>query len=176
MKLTILMKNICTFIFVMILIGCSSQNTTIKKRMKRSKIEIATFLTVQENDSFNIKELRFNRVTSAGSTQRMMFKKFGKWDREIRPNNEKHPMLVWENLKLFESQNDLFSVAAYGSETYRKMYASIVVFDSKNKNCFNESYKTKDQLVEYFTKAMRNISSGKEFYKVYWEMVNAYEQ
>lgn len=36
--------------------------------------------------------------------------------------------------------------------------------------------KRKTAVVEYFTSSMKNLSSDKEFYKVYWKMVNEFDE
>ena len=74
---------------------------------------IKTPLTVK-NNTINLNELRFNAVLSAMYTKKVMYDKFGKWAKEIRPNNKTHPILLWENVKLFENENKLFNVYANG--------------------------------------------------------------
>ena len=130
-------------------------------------------LTVIENDSTYINELKFNAVFTAMYTKKLMFDNFGKWDKEIRPNNERHPILIWERKKLFENDNTLYSIAASGEETWEEIYASVIVYDNENKDCLSETYTKKDALINYFSDGIKNLKTDNTFYDVYWDMVNA---
>jgi hypothetical protein len=100
-----------------------------------------------------------------------MFDKFGKWNNQIYLNNDRHPILIWENVKLFETKNKLYSVATNGVESWEEMYASVIVLDSNNKDCLAQSNAEKDSLVQFFANELINLSSDKKFHEVYWKIV-----
>lgn len=154
----------------------SNPNTPYIYQNGFKDFEIAPILTIQGNDSTYINELRFNAVFSAMYTKKLMFDKFGKWDKEIRPNNERHPILVWEKIKLFDNKNKVYSIATYGAESMEGIYASVIIFDSKNKDCLTENNSEKDSIISFFPKGIQNLSSNKKFYNIYWKMVKGYNK
>src|SRR5690606_2652463 len=109
-------------------------------------------------------------------TKKVMYDKFGKWTKEIRPNNERHPILLWENVKLFEDENKLFNVYANGDENWNEMYASVLIYDDQNNDCLQENNLLKEKIVNYFSKGIQNLNNKKEFYDIYWKSVNDYEK
>ena len=108
-------------------------------------------------------------------TKQVMYERFGKWSKEVRPNiDESHPILVWEKVKLFEGEDKQYSVYTSGDENWNEIYASVLVFDENNNDCLNASYSSKEKIIEYFSNGIQNLSNGKDFYKVYWQSVNSY--
>jgi len=134
--------------------------------------ELVQILTVRGIDSTYTNELRFNGVHSALYTKKLMFDKFGKWDREIRIHDDRHPVLVWEKRKLLDNDDIVYSVAATGVESMKEMYASVMVFGVGNRDCLSQNITRKDSLISYFSNGIINLSSDKKFYDVYWKMVN----
>ena len=65
-------------------------------------------LTVTNSDSIYINELRFNAVASSMYSGKLMFDKFGKWDKEISLTRTSKPILIWKNKKLLESKKNFF--------------------------------------------------------------------
>ena len=189
------MKNIAVLILFGIgILSCSSSKTIsndengigIRKKTSNPNtpyiykngyrdFEITPTLTVNENDSTYINELRFNAVFSSMYTKKLMFDEFGKWDKEIRPNNERHPILVWENKRLFNKENKTYSIAASGIESKKEMYASVIVFDSENRDCLSETHPKKDSIINYFSNGIINLKSDRMFYDTYWKMISDYQ-
>ncbi|MCG7282017.1 hypothetical protein MHJ94_12030 [Chryseobacterium taklimakanense] len=190
------MKNtLLLLISLLILFGCSSQSTN---KTKEKGIGIAQktanpntpyiykkgFLNynilkipvIQKNDTITLNELKFNAVFSAMYTKKVMYDKFGKWTKEIRPNNEPHPILLWENVKLFEDENKLFSVYASGDENWNEIYASVLVYDDQKNDCLKENNLLKEKVVNYFSNGIQNLNNNQEFYDIYWKSVNDYEK
>jgi len=179
------MKKISILLFLVIaLTSCSSSqlasNNGRKIKQKTpsyiykngfKNTEIRPILTINGIDSVYINELRFHRVSNAFYTQKVMYDTFGHWDKEVRPNNEKHTILVWEKRQLFGNKNELYSVAADGIEITTVMYASVLVFDAQNKDCFSEQSKVKDSLIRYFSNGIKNISTDRKFYTAYRNMM-----
>lgn len=128
------------------------------------------------NNDRNVNELRFNAVFSALYTKKVMYDKFGKWTKEIRPNNEIPPILLWENVKLFEDENNLFTIYANGDENLKEIYASVLVYDQEKNDCLDDNNLFKDKIVDFFSNNIRTLSDSKNFYDVYWASVKEYEK
>lgn len=139
-----------------------------------NRMDVNPILSVKADDSTYVNELRFNAVYSAMYTKKVMYDHYGKWDREIWPKEAKHPTLIWENRKLLESQEKFFSVAAYGTESREELCASVMIFDSENRDCLTEESETKDALVDFFATGIRDLSTNERFFKVYWRTVNSH--
>lgn len=133
--------------------------------------EIIRIQTIQNKDTSYVSELRFHAVLSAFYSKKLMFDRFGKWTNQIFLNNERHPVLIWENVKLFDSQNKLYSVAAYGIESWEEMYTSFMVLDSDNQDCLAKSGSEKDSIVQFFSNEIINLKSTSNFHKEYWKIV-----
>ncbi|MGI9650443.1 hypothetical protein [Chryseobacterium sp. RLHN22] len=143
--------------------GFKNYNVFTKKIIKKN------------NDTTELNELKFNAVLSAMYTKQVMYERFGKWSKEVRPNiDESHPILVWEKVKLFEGEDKQYSVYANGDENWNEIYASVLVFDENNNDCLSTSYSNKEKIIEYFSNGIQSLSNGKDFYKVYWQSVNSY--
>ncbi|MDX1828617.1 MAG: hypothetical protein R3342_03630 [Lutibacter sp.] len=184
------MKKIIVLLLGIILIKCSSTieiPKTEKIKTKNpttpyiyingfNKVDIFPVLLINNNDSIYINELRFNAVYSSFYTKKVMFEKFGMWDKKIRPNNERHPILIWKDRKLFENKNELFDIATSGIEKGGIIYASVIVFDSDNKDCLSVDSKIKDSIINYFSNGIKNLTNDKKFYKTYWNMIRQYDR
>lgn len=145
-----------------------------KKGFKNYNI-LTKQIVKKNNDTTELNELKFNAVLSAMYTKQLMYEKFGKWSKEVRPNiDESHPILVWEKVKLFENEDKRYSVFANGDENWNEIYASVLVFDENNNDCLSASYPNKEKIIEYFSNGIRGLSDGKDFYKIYWQSVNSY--
>ena len=131
---------------------------------------------IQKNDTITLNELKFNAVYSAMYTKKVMYDKFGKWAKEIRPNNESHPILLWENVKLFEDENKFFTIYANGDENWNEIYASVLVYDNEKNDCLKENNSLRDKIVHYFSNSIQNLNDNKNFYDVYWKSVNEFEK
>jgi len=154
----------------------SNPNTPYIYKNGFENFEIKPILTINKKDSTYINELRFNAVFSALYTNKLMYDKYGKWDNEVWPDGATLPVLVWNKRKLIESQNELYSVITNGTESEQEMYASVIVFDSKNRDCLTKISNVKDSLINYFSDEIRNLGSSKKFYAVYWKMVRKHRR
>lgn len=131
---------------------------------------------IQKNDTINLNVLRFNAVFSAMYTKKVMYDRYGKWTKEIRPNNESHPILIWENIKLFENEDRKFTVYANGDENWNEIYASVLVFDNKKLDCFSEDYPDKNRIIDFFSSSIKNLNNKNDFYDTYWKSVNEFDK
>jgi hypothetical protein len=131
---------------------------------------IIPVLSIQDNDSIYINELRFNQVDGAMYIGKFMYDKFGKWSKFVKTKNENIAILVWEKVKLFKDSNQLYDVATSGVENYIQIYTSVSVYKSElNKDCFDDDILEKEKIIKYFSIGIINLSSNNQFYKEYWK-------
>ena len=166
-------------IIALILISCSSTNGFTEKRclsiLKNNYKTIldAKFKSIVNKDTLFLNEIRYECVYSAMYTQKGMYDRFGKWDEEIYTTAKQHPILLWNNVKLFPNDTTEFTVAANGLESFETIYASVLVFDKQNKDLLSENSEYKTKLIEYFSDMIRSNNTGKEdFYEIYWKTVD----
>lgn len=133
------MKNkITRFLFLFITIQASSQiivaNEKCPKIYKNHYTEILNekYETVSNKNTIAYNEIRFECVFSAGYTHKVMYDKFGKWDKAIYPSNKKSPILLWEKVDLF-SNGKKYHVYTNGTEEWKHINASVMIFD-ENEN------------------------------------------
>ena len=172
---------------LLILFSCSSHRDDKKKPEKRVGIAQKTanpnipyiyingFLNyiiektqvVLKNDTINLNELKFNAVGSAFYTKMVMYNKFGKWTKQVRSNDENHPILLWENVKLFENEDKLFTIYANGDENWKEIYASVLISDDEENDCLKEENLYKNRIIDYFSNSIKNLNNKKDFSNVY---------
>ncbi len=171
------MKNLIFLIFLVL--SCSTSQKVVKdekcpKIYKNNYTQILNekYEAVTDNDTAMFNEIRFECVYSALYTHKIMFDKFGKWDKAIYPNNRKHPILKWENVDLF-SNGKKYNVFTNGIEEWKHIYASVMVFDQNNNDLLTNDSPEKDNLTNYFSGLIKkNKTDKKDFYEVYWKMVD----
>ncbi|MBT8260476.1 MAG: hypothetical protein KJN82_04115, partial [Bacteroidia bacterium] len=86
-----------------------------KNDSKGYEITDSISLKLNSNDSINLNELRFVPNYSATDLQKFLFNKYGKWNSSISTNRTLS-ILVWEKIKLLETSDELFTVAASGED------------------------------------------------------------
>ena len=174
------MKNLTfTLIITFILTSCSSTQKISEKRCKSTSkndyeyILEDKFESIVNDNKILLNEIKYKCVYSSFYTQKGMYDKFGKWNKLIYPKGSHHPILVWNNVKLFPNDTTEFIVAANGLESTKTIYASILVFDKKNNDLLTEHSGYKQKLIEYFSKMIKsNNSKKRDFYEKYWKTVN----
>ena len=89
------------------------------------------------------------------------------------PKRKSHPILVWENIKLFYNDTVKFTVATNGIESYKYINASVLVFDKEYKDALAKGSKYKSKLISYFSDMIHsNNTKKKDFYEIYWKTVS----
>lgn len=180
------MKNI-KYLSILFLIVCFSINSYSQKPTKKnvgertktlnpnipyiyengfSDYEVVKQATLNSKDSSAVYTLKFNAVASAMYTQKIMFDKFGKWTTAV-PSKNNGFILIWENIKLFDDKEELFTIMASGRESLEEMFAAVSVFDSKNNDCLSEKSEFKKEIIDYFSNAIIHLNNDKSFYGKY---------
>ncbi len=171
--------SLIIIITALILISCASTNKVTEKRCKSilkndyQNILEDKFESVVNNDTIYLNEVKYECVYTAFYTKKGMYDRFGRWNQEIYPNGKTHPILLWKDVKLFPNDTTEFIVAAYGKESNKTTYASVLVFDKQNKDLLTEKSEYKTKLIDYFSDMIKtNDSEKKDFYEAYWTTVD----
>ncbi|WP_310993083.1 hypothetical protein [Aequorivita marina] len=172
------MKSISTLMGTLIILSCSSAKTNRKNECPKiyknnfSEIRNEKYETVYKNDTILFNELRFQCVYYSVFTHKVMYDNYGKWDKEIYPSNSIRPILKWENIDLF-SNGKKYTIMTNGVENRKHIYASVMVFDSKNKDLLSETSTEKKAITTLFADLIRSHDfENKKFYEVYWKAVD----
>jgi len=166
------MKKIHLILIFIITFGCASH-----KAKKNYEITESATLTLNQTDSIKVNELRFTPNFSATDLQKFLFRKYGKWNSSIK-TDKKQDVLVWENIQLLETSDELFTIAASGkykkfetikvngNQKYgRIFYCSAIVVNSKNFDCLQSSSKLKDSLVTYLMNGVKSVNEKDELFE-----------
>ncbi len=163
------MRSIYLLLIITFFQGCAAKEN---KKIEKQYIIANSTVLYNEKDSVTVNELGISPKYTSNDLQIFLFKNYGKWDNVIEVDR-KTPMLVWKNIKLFETRDELFTVLASGEDKkfetikingdqkyHRKFYCSAIVFNSKGADCFRPTSDLKDDLAEYFIKGLESISKG----------------
>ncbi len=172
------MKHVFLIVLLISLVGCSPQKVIVENKCPKiykndfTQILNKKYKTIYEQDTVAFNEIRFECVYSPFYTHKVIYDKFGKWDKEIFPSNRKHPILMWENIDIF-SNGKKYILMTNGIEECNHIYASVMLFDKKQRDLLTESYAEKDLITNLITDLIKNHNSDKkDFYEVYWKMVD----
>jgi len=172
------LKIILNIIVTILLISCKTSDKINDEKCPRyvsksiKKIKIEKFKFILNKDSLFFNEVKFYCVNNTSLyTKKVMFDKFGKWSKEIYPDKESHPILLWENLKLFEKDTSHYTIATLGEENIKTVYASFMAFNTEGKDLLADIIYEK-KLIAYFEDLIKNNNSEeREFYDIYWKVV-----
>lgn len=174
----LLMKYILTTVCLSFLLSCASHKATKDNKCpKIYKNDFTTILhekykTVYNNDTIAFNEIRFECVYSALYTHKVMYDKYGKWNKEIFPSNSKHPILMWENIDLF-SNGKKYTVLTNGVEEWQHIYASVMIFDDAKTDVLSDASPVKVSLTNLFADLIKSHNTEKnDFYETYWNLVD----
>jgi len=171
--------NIFTIIFILILTSCSSTKKTTERRCQSTlkndykNILVEKTESIVNGDTIFLNEVKFECVLSAMYIQKGMYDRFGKWDMAIYPEEKHFPILLWNNVKLFQNDTTEFTVAANGIESKKTIYSSAFALNKQNKDLLSNDSEYKTKLIAYFSEMIKtNDSNKKDFYEIYWKTVN----
>ena len=133
---------------------------------------IETALPYPKNSELK-NELRFHAVYSAMYTKQAMYNHFGKWTKVISKPNDLNPTLVWENVKLFDNDNQEFTVYTDGVEENEKMYASVIVLYNNQQDALTENSPYKEKIISLYSNAILNLKNNNKFSEEYIKIIEA---
>ncbi|AXG67939.1 hypothetical protein KORDIASMS9_00121 [Kordia sp. SMS9] len=152
------------------------ETTPIGKRCERTieqgfrGILYHKYRPVVKNDTLQINEVKFECVTTALFTRKVLYDHFGNWAKEIFRTTQSHlPELLWKDIPLFENDDKKFTVIARGLESRKTIYASIMVFDENNYDMLHKNSPYRDKIVALFADFIRNDKGNRKFYEVFWK-------
>ncbi|CAL2107132.1 hypothetical protein T190115A13A_300016 [Tenacibaculum sp. 190524A02b] len=176
------MKALFTIITLLILTSCSSIKNKSIEECTETKVNNYTdiieskFESVIGKDTLLFNEIQYKCVVTSFYIKKIMYDTFGKWNQAIYPNNQTHPILLWNNVKLFPNDSLLYTIAARGDEglasNKKYIYTSFLAFNEKNEDLLAPDSQYKEKLITYFSKKIKeNHTHNKKFYDVYWQEV-----
>jgi hypothetical protein len=161
------MKNYIYFLFALFIFSCSSTKE-FSNNNTNSHFKIITKPILVEKDTIYINELRFYEIKSARDGMKLMYLSFGKWNKKTKSIHQKNMnSFIWENVKLLDENNNLYTVVADGAETETDYFASIKIFDDTQKDCLKENYPYQQQLIKVLTSKMSNQKIKKVDYTIF---------
>ncbi|MFT4684516.1 MAG: hypothetical protein ACI863_001120 [Flavobacteriales bacterium] len=125
------------------------------------------YVTVVESDTISYNEIRYECIGSAFASHKVMYDKYGEWDRIIFLENYNLPILSWNNIDLFNDGRE-FTIYTFGIEEWKHIYASIMVFDMKSKDVLEDEY-MRGEIAERFSYLIKNNDSKN---KVFYDLLN----
>ena len=170
-------KSILLYTIIAILFACSSKKDISEKKCNQiyrndfRNIFFDTFITTLDRDTISYTVLKFQCVYSGTYTSKVMFDKYGKWDKIVYA--EKNiPLFIWEKVKLFESDNSTFTIIT-GLRENSEIITNVMVFDEFNNDMLSLNSSYREQLINYFSDAIRSNDETKtDFYEAYWTTIN----
>ncbi|WP_046756901.1 hypothetical protein [Kordia jejudonensis] len=141
-----------------------------------SQILIDNFPSVVNKDTLFINEVKYRCVHSAAYTKKVMFDRFGMWDKGIVTHKySRHPNLVWQNVKLLPDIDKKFTVITRGVESRQTIYASVMIFDENGNDMLAPNSVLRYRLVGLFGLFIRENTRDRAFYDIYWKKLDKYD-
>lgn len=174
------MKNLFLIVLLYLAItSCatkSKNNQTLKEKRitlcpeihpnDYTKILFDEYKTVVGNDTITYNEIRYECLYSSFTTHKVMYDKFGKWNRAIFPQNSNLPILSWNNINLF-NDGKKYTIYTFGVEEWKHIYASIMIFDEQGNDVLLDEQK-REKISKYFGKLIRRHNPEKKnFYHIF---------
>ena len=172
------MKNLLLIIFTSFIINsCSTSKINPERRCPRisanfyKRIIQDKFIIIKNFDTIKYNEVKFECLSSSFYTKQVMYDNFGKWDLVRYKEKNRHPILIWNKVQLFKNDTTQFTIAATGDENHKTIYSSFMAFNN-NKDLLAKDSEFKEKLINYFSKLLKRREKNKEFYRVYWNLVD----
>lgn len=155
--------------FIIVLLCVLSCSSAKMKTDSKATVEFEVVKTslVIEKDTLTFNELRFYKVESALDAMKLMYLNYGKWNKKISGKYQSNiNRIIWNDVKLF-GDNEVFTVVADGTETLSDYFASLVVFDSEDKDCFNTGHPSRAKLINLFAAKMKSLDKNQSVYNLF---------
>jgi len=160
------MKNFVILIFLIAFFSCSTTNKAINSE-SYTQFEIhKTQITGNINKDI-INELRFYKIESSKDAMQLVYQNYGKWNEKFDGKYQANiNQIVWRHLKLLNTE-ETFTVIADGTETMTNYFASLIVYDSNNKDCFDKNHPLREKLTNLFASKMNKLVVNKSLYRLF---------
>jgi hypothetical protein len=159
------MKRIISVLLLTVIFACSTSKSKTDHTFNRDiTVETAEFGVVQvpilsEGDTLVLNELRFYTITSARDTSSMMSSIYGKSTAKLEGRYQSNlPQMIWKNKGILDNDT-LYTISACGTETGTDYFASIAVFDSRNKDCLDSSHPDRQKLIDFFVSKIYKLAN-----------------
>lgn len=159
------MKNILLLAFFCMVTLGFTQTKTNKESNDKEFLIVNTAILIDKDTAY-INQLRFYEIKSALDSMMLMYRNYGEWDKKtysLHQSNIKR--LIWKEVKLLDNLDETFLVIADGIETIKDYYACLMVFDSNNRDCLDESHPLNQKIMYNLVSKMRKLDRKKSLYK-----------
>lgn len=141
------------FISILVVILCFASCKTHDTQYYKSGIEIHPKLSIIDTDSSTTNELRIVNINPQ-YTVRILFDKFGLWNKTIAPRDTYDIYYIWENVQLFKNSSERYTIITDNTD----LYSSAWVFDSEIKDCLADSSPLKTVIIDFFAKGINQVN------------------
>ncbi|PWG05446.1 hypothetical protein [Polaribacter aquimarinus] len=168
LKICYFFKKFFLLIFIIFFFANYSCKSS-KNRYQKKHTSVTEVSIFNKKDTLSVNQLRFYKIQSAMDCMKMMYENYGIWNKKISTvENYMLRRIIWHNIKLIDNNNELFTVIATGYESKELYYAGLIVFDSKEKDSFEENHPLKNKLIEVLiTKMKRRNKTDSSVYKLF---------
>ena len=159
------MKKIIAILIIILSCACSTTKSKTDNSFKSDiSVKTAEFDVVQvpivsEGDTLILNELRFYTIHSALNSIHMISGIYGDPNMELEGRYQSNlPQMIWHNKEILDN-DELYTISACGTETGTAYFASIAVFDSKNKDCLSYTHPDHQELIDFFVSKMYKLAN-----------------
>lgn len=146
------------FIFIITIFFVSCKTAKQKDIKRKIGFEVVTIPLVVENDTIPLNELRFYKIKGAKDLMILMYQTYGAYSEKIPGKYQNNiNQLLWNKVDLFDD-NQLFTVAADGTETELEFFTSLIILDKNNRDCLRADHPLKDKLISFFSTKMKTLN------------------
>lgn len=159
------MKKILLLAFMVMTLCGNSQTKTDKESNKKEFLIVNTPILI-EKDTAYVNQLRFYKINSALDGMMLMYRNYGEWNKKSNSLHQSNiKRLIWKEVKLLDNSDETFLVIADGTETMKDYYACLMVFDSNDRDCLDESHPLNQKIMNNLVQKMRKLDRKKSLYK-----------
>ncbi|TVZ55787.1 hypothetical protein OD91_1054 [Lutibacter sp. Hel_I_33_5] len=161
-------KKISYLVILSIMISSCSAKKEIAQNVNEN-FYINQFTSKTEGGKQILNELVFgtNYIKEPTDIQKVLYDKFGKWNTKTYIKNTNEPILIWENISLFDHIDSKFTIASFGGMSLNKKIASVIVLNKNGADILSEKSPIKNHIAYEFSKLLRNKKTSNKFIKEY---------
>ncbi|TVZ55786.1 hypothetical protein OD91_1053 [Lutibacter sp. Hel_I_33_5] len=161
-------RNVTYLVILSIMISSCSAKKEIAQNFNEN-FHISQFISKIDGEKQILNELVFgtNYIKKPTDIQKALYDKFGKWNTKTYIKNTNEPILIWENISLFDHLDSKFTIASYGGISLNKKVASVIILNKNRADILSEKSPIRNQVAYEFSKLLRNKKSSNEFLNIY---------
>ncbi|PZD77855.1 hypothetical protein [Mesonia sp. K7] len=166
-------KSISLLLFVFLLVACATTKQQTCSNVYQNNYSSVSYTKFKNtNGESDYYEVSFNCVASSFYSRKVLFDNFGIWGRSYFVGDNIHPILIWENVNLFEDGKKYF-IYAGGTEKYQYTNTTFMVFDENYKDMLAEKTPERAKIIQFLGDLIKkNNPENKKFQEKYNKLFN----